>query len=75
MVTRYLDETQEDVDAKLVRRGAGEDLADVQMRLIKGPEIIITLLSSCHYSDGSIVTQEEYERWCNQERAEDNLIQ
>lgn len=42
-ILRYMNETDEDIDAKLARWRAGEDVPDVTATPINGEELVVTI--------------------------------
>ena len=64
-ILRYMDETDEDIDAKLARWRAGEDVPDVNATPTDGEELIVTIKQFGQKSDGSTLTDDEHEQYMN----------
>ena len=63
VVIQNLDESEQKAQEKLNRWRAGEAVEGVSASPSTGPELVIFVQGFSRKSDGSEVTQEEYEKW------------
>ena len=62
-VIQYLDETDDDALLKVEQWRSGKHVPDITTHKTEGEEIVIQVRRFSRKSDGSKVSQEEYEQW------------